>query len=55
MAGKNESNINGTTSVENYNESNSMSDFEIHSTPNVSQENKTKNNSDEKMCIRDRI
>ena len=31
----NENNINETTSVENYNESNSMSEFEIHSTPNV--------------------
>ena len=47
MAGKNESNIHETTSVENYNESNSMSDFEIHSTPNVSRENKIISNANE--------
>ena len=38
----NENNVHETTSVENYNESNSMSDFEILSTPNVSQDNKIK-------------
>ena len=47
MAGKNESNINETTSVENCDDSNIMNNVEILSTPNVSQENKTKNNANE--------
>ena len=53
MAGNNESEINEMTNIENCNESNSMSDFEIHSTPNVSRENKIKNNSDETNITED--
>ena len=47
MAGNNESNINETTSVDNCDDSNIMNNVEVHSTPNVSQENKTKINVDE--------
>ena len=53
MAGNNESEINEMTNIENCNESNRMSDFEIHSTPNVSRENKIKNNSDETNITED--
>ena len=46
MAG-NESNINETTNVDNCDDSNIMNNIEVHLTPNVSQDNKTKINVDE--------
>ena len=40
MAGNDENDVNEITNVDNFDESAIMNNFEVHSTPNVGQDNK---------------